>query len=174
MVETQPPFTIGASMFRLFVLGLASAAVIAATPSVERARAKSPAWLSIEAPVNPYDQETRGAALLVHASLHGNPVALSDLSGSAEGLVNGTRRTMALRFDATSRPAVFALRRQWPTEGTWLVRISLSATTAIVTLDRNGDVAAVRVPTTPSQGVQLPRAVAPGEIDSTLAARARR
>lgn len=161
-------------MFRLLALGLASAALIVAPPSSLPHSMKSPAWVSIESPVNPYDAATRGAVMLVHASLHGNPVSLTDLSGSAEGLVNGQRQTVSLRFDSTSRVGVFGLRRQWPTDGTWLVRVSLHTTTAIVSLDRAGNVAAVRVPTIPSQGIQLPRAVAPAEIDSTLAAAARR
>src|SRR5215216_5001842 len=86
-----------------------------ATPAM----AKWPPWLSIESPVNPFDQSSRGALLLVHATFREGQAQLADLSGSAEGLVNGTRRTIPLRFDTTGRPGIFALRRQWPTEGTW-------------------------------------------------------
>jgi hypothetical protein len=65
---------------------------------------------------------------------------------------------------------VFALRRQWPTEGDWLLRITLArSTTALVTLDGSGDVASVRVPTRVSSDVALPRPVAAREIDSVLA-----
>ena len=66
------------------------------------------------------------------------------------------------------------MRRQWPSDGTWLLRISLSATTAIVTLDDAGNVTGARVPTESSRGMPLPRAVAAKEIDSTLAAAVRR
>jgi hypothetical protein len=88
--------------------------------------------------------------------------------------VNGARRSITLRFDTTGRPNVFALRRQWPTEGTWLLRIALKQTTAIVTLDQNGGVASVRVPTQLAGGNQIPRIVGAREIDSTLAEAAKR
>jgi hypothetical protein len=68
---------------------------------------------------------------------------------------------------------VFALRRQWPQQGNWLIRVSLENTTAIVTLDAEGNVAAVRVPTHLVQGQPLPRPVTSQEIDSTLALSAR-
>ena len=136
--------------------------------------AKWPPWLSIESPVNPFDQTARGAAFLVHAVFREGPSQVSDLSGAAEGIVNGSRRSIALRFDTTGRPNVFAVRRQWPSDGTWLLRIALRQTTAIITLDRAGNVASVRVPTELAGGNQLPRPVDAKEIDSTLAAAARR
>jgi hypothetical protein len=134
---------------------------------------KWPPWLSIESPVNPFDAANRGAVLLVHAATREGPPALSALSASAEGVVNGSRRTIPLRLDATPTPGVFAVRPQWPSEGTWLLRISLYNTTAIVSLD-GGRVAGVRVPTERASGQELPRAVSAKEIDSTLSAAARR
>jgi hypothetical protein len=136
--------------------------------------AKWPPWLSIESPVNPFDPTARGAAFLVHAVFREGQAQLSDISGTAEGLVDGSRRSIALRFDTTGRPGVFAVRRQWPSDGTWLLRIALQHTTAIVTLDRSGNVASVRVPTELTAGNQLPRPVAAKEIDSTLAQAAKR
>ena len=135
---------------------------------------KSPAWLSIESPVNPYDRTTRGDVLLVHAMLRDGEAKVADLAGTAEGLVNGTRRSVALRFDTTSRANVFGLTRQWPSEGTWILRISLRETTAIVTLDRVGVVTSAIVPTATGSGIPLPRAVSRTEIDSALSAAARR
>jgi hypothetical protein len=136
---------------------------------------KWPPWISIETPVNPYDPTARGAIMLVHATFREGPARLSDVSGSAEGIVDGARRSISLRFDTTGLPSVFALRRQWPTEGAWLVRIAVRNTTAIVTLDHDGNVASVRVPTALSNGGdRLPRAVAAKEIDSTLAEVAKR
>ena len=134
---------------------------------------KWPPWLSIESPVNPFDPATRDAVLLVHAATREGPVAAAALSGTAEGIVNGARRTIPLRLDGTPNPGVFAVRRQWPAEGTWLLRISLQRTTAIVSLD-GGGVAGVRVPTERASGQDLPRAVSAQEIDSTLSAAARR
>ncbi len=163
------------SIRRLVPLALCSVALAAATtPSSARAVFKSPAWLSIEAPVNPYDRETRGQALLVHTQLVEGSARLGDLSGSAEGLVNGTRRSIALRFDSLARPNTFGVRRQWPTEGTWLLRISLHETTALVTLDAAGNVSSAKVPMMNTRDIPLPRAVTSREIDSALTQAARR
>ncbi len=145
-------------------LASATALLTAAAPA-----AKWPPWLSIESPVNPYDPATRGAALLVHAAFRDGTVQLSDMAGSAEGIVNGTRRSVSLQFNSTPHPNVFALARQWPASGTWLLRISLRGTTAVVMLDRAGQVASVRVPTELSGTSTVPRGVAAREIDSTLA-----
>ena len=152
------------------LLALATATAAFTTP----AAAKWPPWLSIESPVNPFDPTARGAAFLVHAVFREGQAQLSDLTGKAEGLVDGSRRSTPLRFDTTGRPGVFAVRRQWPSDGTWLLRIALQHTTAIVTLDRNGNVASVRVPTELAGGNQLPRPVGAKEIDSTLAEAAKR
>ena len=151
------------------VLAFAAAIAAFATP----ASVKWPPWLSIESPVNPFDPTARGAVFLVHAAFREGQPQLSDISGTAEGLVNGARRSITLHFDSTSRPGVFAVRRQWPSDGSWLLRIALQHTTAIVTLDRAGNVASVRVPTAIASGNQIPRPVDAKEIDSTLAVAAR-
>jgi len=156
----------------LFAAGIIGTAAFA-NPSTGRA-AKWPPWLSIEAPVNPFDAHARGAVFLVHAATRDGIPNVSDVSGSAEGIVGGARRSIPLSLEATDRPGVFAVRRQWPTEGTWIVRISLLNTTAIVTFDRAGNVASAHVPTQLQSGVQIPRAVAAREIDSTIAEAARR
>ena len=144
---------------RRALLVTAAAVLAAASPSVASSVRKSPAWLSIESPVNPYDPATRGAVLLVHAQFHDGNARLADLSGSAEGIVRGARRSVPLRFDSTSRSSVFGVKRQWPAEGTWLLRIALKGTTAIVTFDAAGNAVLARVPTESSTGMPLPRAV---------------
>jgi len=150
------------------------ALIFASTTVTSAAALKWPPWLSIEAPVNPFDADARGAVLLVHAAVREGRTSIVDLSGSAEGLVHGARRSVPLRFDATSRPDVYAVRRQWPSDGTWILRITLLRnTTALVTLDGAGNVAATRVPTRMNSGIALPRAVGAAEIDSALALAAR-
>lgn len=135
---------------------------------------KWPPWLSIESPVNPFDADARGAVLLVHTAVREGRTSVADLSGSAEGLVRGVRRSVPLRFDVTSKPDVYAVRRQWPAEGTWVLRITLLRnTTALVTLDGAGNVASTRVPTRLSSGMALPRQVSAAEVDSALALAAR-
>ena len=151
-------------------LGLTSATTLIAAPNI----AKWPAWLSIEAPVNSFDGASRGALLLVHATQREGHTTVADIDGSAEGLVNGVRQSVKLQFVATAHPDVYALRRQWPVDGTWLLRIALHETTAIVTLNPDGSVAASRVPTHDQGSWSLPSAVTRRDIDSALVAAAKR
>jgi hypothetical protein len=154
----------------VFSLAIALGSVAFTRP----AAVKWPAWLSIESPVNPFDRDNHGAVLLVHAMTREGAAPLAAVTGTAEGVVQGQRRSMSIHFDTTHAPGIFAVRKQWPSDGTWLLQISLAQTTAIVVLDRDGSVASVRVPTQLQQGNQIPRAVAAKEIDSTLTAAARR
>lgn len=167
-----------------FALLVSSFAVIVPpshVPSIGPSPAVSPVvagppWISIEHPVNPYDQTTRDAFLVVNAYHHGTPVALP-VSGTAEGLVNGQRRSVTLAFTPTSRPGAFALKRQWPTEGTWTLAIAVSQgeddkVWAIVDLASDGAVSAVRVPTRKQDGWMIPAKLAMSEIDAALRVRA--
>jgi hypothetical protein len=137
-----------------------------------------PPWISIEYPVNPYDRTTRDAYLVVHAFHHGTPVDFP-VSGSAEGIVNGQRRTVSLEFTRTSRPGAYALSKQWPNDGTWTLVISVAQgpedkVFAVVDIARGGQVASVRVPTRRSGGDQIPipAPVAMSEIEASLKNRA--
>jgi hypothetical protein len=150
------------------VLATAVLSLGAAAPSSTRV-IKWPPWLSIESPVNPWDPASRGVAFYVHTMLREGLSSVSDISGTAYGLVNGKRQTVPLEFGATSRPGVFSVRRSWPAEGSWVLRVSLHSTTALLTLDREGNVASTRIPTERTPGGVVPREVAQREVDSTLA-----
>lgn len=137
-----------------------------------------PPWISIEHPVNPYDATTRDAFLVVHAYHHGTPTGFP-VSGTAEGIVNGERKSLRLSFSATSRAGVFALRKQWPDDGTWTLLVSVTqgprdSVTAVVELGGKGEVASVRVPTGRRDRWTVPAAVAMADIDASLRARASR
>ena len=140
--------------------------------------AAGPPWIAIEYPANPLDRTTKGAYLLVHAFHHGTPVGLP-VSGTAEGMVDGKRRTIALDFTATSRAGVYALRRQWPAEGAWLLVITVSqggaddGATALVRLAPSGAIASVEVPSREQNGWTVPTAVSRREIDRAVATLAR-
>ena len=132
-------------------------------------------WISIEYPANPFDRGTRGAYLLVHAFHHGTPSALP-VSGTAEGIVRGRRRSVRLEFEATARTGVHALRRQWDDEGTWtlVVRVTQQETAvaaALVELAATGEVARVQVPTRREREGEFPRAVTAAEVEAGLRAR---
>ena len=87
---------------RMRSLGLAAVvSALVATPALA-----GPPWISIELPANPYDQATRGAFLLVHAFHHGEPIGYL-VTGTAEGIVGGERRSIKLEFSETSRDGVY-------------------------------------------------------------------
>ncbi len=160
------------------LVGAVALSLIAATPSrstLSSARiVKWPPWLSIESPVNPWDPASRGVAFYIHTVSREGVPNLADVTGSAEGLVNGARRTVPLELTATTRPGVFSVRRSWPAEGAWVVRVSLLSTTALIALDRDGNVVSVRIPTERTSGGVVPRSVSQREVDSTLTELAKR
>jgi len=151
------------------ILAATSLALVAATPAF------GPPWISIETPPNPFDPSSRGAFLMVHTFHHGDAVA-SGVTGTAEGIVSGARRSIPLAFDTTSRRGTYALRKQWPTDGTWMLVINTGGQaqgiTALVELSAHGDVASVRVPTRRSGQWDLPQQVTARDIDAALQARA--
>ena len=156
-------------------LVLGAAALPAAAPAASAAARFGPPWISVELPANPFDRASRGAFLLVHAFHHGAQVSLP-VSGRAEGVVNGQRRTVRLRLDPTSRPGVYAVHDQWGAEGTWTLVLTASqgpgdVATALVELSPDGRVA-VSVPTRREREGAFPRAVTDAEIDAALRARA--
>ena len=135
-----------------------------------------PPWISIEYPVNQHDPSMRGAFLLVHVFHHATPIVYP-VEGTAEGIVSGERRTIKLSFTDTSRPGVYGLRRQWPTEGVWTLVIKMSrgegdGATAVVELGADGEIASVRVPTRQEGRWTIPTDVAMADIDRALRARA--
>ena len=156
---------------RLALLALTAAVTLAWAPS----SAFGPPWISIEYPPSPYDRTTRDALLLVHAFHHGTPRDLP-ARGTAEGIVDGKRRTVKLSFERTSREGVYALKRQWGTAGTWVLSLTVQQGSedpagALVELDTRGAVASVRVPTIRRDGWDIPRAITSSEIEAALAAR---
>jgi len=159
------------------VVGTAAVSLVAATPSPAK-RFSGPPWISIEYPANPLDPSTRGAYLLVHAFHHQIPVS-SPVRGTAEGLVGGERKSIALRFDTTNRPGVYALRKQWSDDGVWSLVISVvqhedDVAQALVELSADGGISAVRVPTRREREWTIPRPVTSQEIERSLQTRATR
>jgi len=153
----------------------ALAFLLAAAPAAPAALV-GPPWISIEYPVNPYDASMRGAFLLVHAFHHGTPVGIP-IDGTAEGIVNGERRTVRLEFSETSRPGVYALKQMWPGQGVWTLVIRATqgpqdAATAVVELAADGQIASVKVPTARRGEWTVPAAVSMADVEAALQARA--
>ncbi|HKC39397.1 MAG TPA: hypothetical protein VKC15_07660 [Gemmatimonadales bacterium] len=158
-----------ARMRTLSLVALLSGAL--ATPALAK-----PPWISIEYPINPYDASLRGAFLVVHTFIHRSPYAVR-LTGTAEGMVNGERRTIPLEFKETGQRAVYTLAQTWPGEGVWTLVIRAGeapgmVATAFVEIGTDGEIASVRLPTRLDRGA--PVAVNPSmdDIDKALRARA--
>lgn len=101
-------------------------------------------WLSIEVPANPMDAATRGAALVVRTYFHETPAGFP-VTGTAEGIVNGERKTLPLELEKAAHAGVFAVKQAWPTEGDWMLVFALDrgdgpAVTLVVELGPNGGV----------------------------------
>lgn len=143
-------------------------ALTAATPLVAGAP-----WISIELPANRIDPETRGAYLVVRTYYHATPAQLI-MRGTAEGVVNGARRSVTLSYRSTSQTGVFALDKTWGDEGAWVLDIrafngSLEMS-AVVGVGTTGEAVFVRVPL----GLNgAPRTVSRGEVETMLQALAR-
>lgn len=169
------------SVARITTLGIlfgAVALMAAETSASARTAVAGPPWISIETPVNPYDATTKDAYLLVHAFHHGTPVAVP-VSGTAEGIVSGERRSVKLEFTATSRAGAFALKKQWGDAGIWTLVIAVhqhdsDAAQALVDVGADGEVTRVQVPTRVGErNYRFPRELSAQEIDSALRLRAR-
>jgi len=139
-----------------------------------------PPWISIETPANPYDAASRGAFLLVHAFHHGTPMNFP-VSGTAEGIVRGERKTISLALKPTSRPGVYALHKQWADDGVWTLVLSVTqgngegnTVSAVVELGGNGQVASVDVPTVMRNNYRVPAPVSMANVEAGLKARAAR
>ena len=88
------------------------------------------------------------------------------VSGTAEGLVNGERRSVPLKVAATSKPGVYAVNQDWPSEGAWVVNLKGSC---------DGANAGALVPIGPHGFIResakfFPRAATNAEIETSLKA----
>lgn len=135
-------------MSRRTILKLLPLAVVILIPLAwvkpEPTATVGPPWLSIEVPANPFERSAKGAVLFVHAYRHGDQVGFP-VSGTAWGLVNGERQSIELEFTRTSKSGLYALKQQWPSQGHWVLGISLSAhdkadASLVIQLGPNGGV----------------------------------
>ncbi len=142
---------------------LLALSALAATPAL----AGYP-WISVELPANPFDRATNGAYAVVHTYQHAADMPF-EVTGTAEGLVDGRRRSLRLDLQPTGRTGTFALRRSWPDGGVWVLRLGIEgvAIGAAVGVGADGQVAFVRVPLTRGGA---PRAVSSAEVEMLLRA----
>jgi len=106
------------------------------------ARAGGPPWISVEMPGDPTNRLSRGAVMLVHAYSCGGPTD-ARVTGRAEGIVNGERRTIDLSLVPAGSTGVYAVKQQWPSDGTWVLSFDMNIggqVSTLVTLGPNGGV----------------------------------
>ena len=133
-----------------------------------------PPWIAIEYPVNPHDPNTRGAFMTVRTYHHGDATAF-EITGTAEGLVNGARQSARLDIRRLPQAGMYAVRWQKPANGNWALVITTTRdgahmASALVDIDSRGRVASVTVPSNPIEGGrwQVPRRVASAEVEALL------
>jgi len=77
---------------------------------------------TIGSPVASQDFRSKVAVFVLRTDGCADPTK-SEVGGTAEGIMNGTRKSVALRVAATSKPGVYAVYQTWPNEGRWVVNL---------------------------------------------------
>ena len=138
--------------------------------------AAGPPWIAIEYPANPHDPNTRGAFLTVRTYHHGDLMSY-EITGTAEGLVNGKRQSAKLEIRRLPAAGTYAVRWQKPATGSWALVINTTRdgnamASALIDIDTQGRVASVTVPSNPIEGGRwlVPRRVASTELEAILRA----
>jgi len=88
-------------------------------------------------------ERTKDGKYLVRSYACTGPASVS-IAATAEGVVNGERKSIPLKLEALKQPGVYQFERTWPGQGTWLVRMEMSGShqlTFIATIARDGRVA---------------------------------
>ena len=173
-MRTTRSFASRAALGAAMVTGLV--AVTGATKSTTaRAALFGGPWISIEAPVNPYVSSTSGALFVVHTYVHQNPVDLP-VSGRAEGLVDGKRRTVPFTLARSAQTGTYVVRREWGDKGIWTVLVTAMpeakngwSIQAVVNVGADGEIEKVSVP----RAGQTPRLLTDADVERGLRDRAR-
>ena len=68
--------------------------------------------------------EAKSAAMVARPDGCADP-AIARIEGTAEGLVNGVRRSITLKLvPLRDTPGVVAVNKEWPAEGVWVVKLT--------------------------------------------------
>lgn len=68
------------------------------------------------------EAQAKGAVLVVRGYACHDPEKTT-VTATAEGIVNGKRETIPLKLIPLSAQSTFALTRQWPLEGKWVITL---------------------------------------------------
>ncbi|MGH9384206.1 MAG: hypothetical protein ACRD2N_07985 [Vicinamibacterales bacterium] len=123
--------------------------------------------LQVGPPVAGNAQPAKASLLVVRPAGCADP-ARAEITATAEGIVNGARRSVPLKLSALPTPGVHAVPRDWPNLGLWIVNLvgSCAGKTA-------GAIISIAGPNAPYQREAvkyLPHPATPSEIDASLKA----
>jgi hypothetical protein len=155
------------SIVRNLALGFALSVLVFPTA----ARAGGPPWISVELPGDPTNPASRGAVVLVRAYSCGAPTA-SQVTATADGIVAGERRTLELRLEPVGPTGVYAVRKQWPSEGVWVLAFRMSIGGDVSTLVTLGPDAASGGAVHAASVQVIGRKTTSSDVDSILRAAA--
>ncbi len=79
-------------------------------------------WVEIGKPSASPEAQAKHAVLVVRGYACSTPEKIA-ITAMAEGLVNGKRETIPLKLIPLSAQGTYALTRQWPSEGKWVVTL---------------------------------------------------
>jgi hypothetical protein len=119
---------------------------------------------TIGSPVASQDFQTKSAAFVFRTDGCADP-AKAQIGATAEGLVKGERRSVALKvMPSSSKPGVYAVFQTWPGEGAWVVNLSGACA---------GESAGAIIPIGPKGFIResskfFPRPATGAEIDTSL------
>lgn len=68
------------------------------------------------------EAQAKHAVLVVRSSACTHPERTS-IAANAEGIINGKRKTISLKLVPLSGAGVYAVTKQWPAEGRWVVTL---------------------------------------------------
>ena len=79
-------------------------------------------WLQLGNPDASAEARQVNAVVTIKATGCHDPAA-AKVTATAIGMVDGQRRSIALKLDKLSEPGAYALSQQWPTEGKWVIEL---------------------------------------------------
>ena len=98
--------------------------------------------ISVETPARSSDQQLKDVVLIARTYGCHQP-ADAKLSASAEGFVNGNRKSLPLELHPIGS-GVYAIKQQWPSEGSWVLALTGAyngmISSALIELGPNGRV----------------------------------
>ncbi len=92
-------------------------------------------WLALGNPDASSEARALHAAVTVKAIGCVGPESNAKITANAIGIVEGKRQTIPLRLTAMREPGMFAVAKQWPDQGRWIVQfVGRSGTAVTATL----------------------------------------